>query len=125
MRGLLAPLLVTAVLAAQEAQRLDLKVLYAGVPKHARTEQWREFLAPRTKSFTAVHVEQLTEDNVGDADLVILDCPDPILRKADGQAERIAVPEPKHLTAAFGRPTIVVGGMTMVTDRLDLKSNWL
>ncbi|HEX5051671.1 MAG TPA: hypothetical protein VFZ65_07870 [Planctomycetota bacterium] len=125
MRLLLAPLLLAPVLAAQTAPKLELKVLYAGVPDDPRTEQWREFLAPRTKGFTVLDVEQLGDDTVTDADIVILDCPDPIVRNAAGNPERIKVPRPRNLTAAFGHPTIVVGGMALITDHLELKSNWL
>lgn len=125
MRTLLPLLLFVTVLAAQEAPRLELDVLYAGKPDHARTAQWREFLEPRVKSFTVVDVEKLTKDNVGDADVVVLDCPDPIVRNADGRAESIRVPRPAGFGVDFGHPTIVVGGMAMITDDLELKSNWL
>lgn len=117
-------LLFAAVLPAQ-IQKLDLKVLYAGVPDHPRTEQWRTFLAAHTTSVALADVKTLADGDGRDADVVILDCPDPIVRKADGNPERIAVPSPKGLTAAFDRPTIVVGGMTLHTDHLQLKSNWL
>ena len=95
------------------------------LPDDARTAAWREFLAPRTAGFSAIDVEQLTEQSMKDADVLILDCPDPIVRNAAGNPERINVPRPKALTAAFDRPTVVIGGMAMVTDRLDLKLDWL
>lgn len=125
MRRFVAPLLFASVLAAQEAAKLDLKVLYAGVPDHPRTAQWRAFLEQHTQQVTVVDAKQLADGDGATADVVILDCPDPIVRKADGTPERIAVPKVEKLTVAFGRPVIVVGGMAMVTDHLQLKSNWL
>jgi hypothetical protein len=117
-------LLFAAVLPAQ-IQKLDLKVLYAGVVDHPRTEQWRTFLAAHTTSVAVVDVKAIADGDGKDVDVVILDCPDPIVRKADGQPERIDVPAPKGVTVSFDRPTVVVGGMTMHTDHLQLKSNWL
>ncbi len=133
MRFVFASMLLAATTAAQEGaapapaadQHLDLRVLYAGKPDDARTAAWREFLQPRTNGFAVIDVEQLTEQSMGDADVLILDCPDPIVRNAEGKAERISVPRPKSLTAAFDRPTVVIGGMAMITDRLDLKLDWL
>lgn len=125
MRIVLPPLLLLPVLAAQETPHLDLKVLYAGVPGHARTQQWREFLAKHTQGVAVVDVTQLGDDVVSDADVVILDCPDPLVRNAEGQVQSIKVPRAKALTTRFSRPTIVVGGMVMLTDGLHLKSNWL
>lgn len=121
----LLPVWLFATVAPVQAQSLDLKVLYAGVAGHARTAQWREFLGQHGAKVTVAEVKTLADGDGQDADVIILDCPDPIVRKADGQVERIAVPTPNGLTAAFGRPTIVVGGMVMHTDRLHLKSNWL
>src|SRR5262245_18993599 len=100
MRTLL-PTCLFAVVATAQAQKLDLKVLYAGVPDHARTAQWREFLAQHTARVTVADVKELADGDGKDADVVIVDCPDPIVRKADGNPERIDVPAPKGLTAAF------------------------
>ena len=124
MRVLVVPLLAAAVLAQQE-HKLELRVLYAGVPDHPRTGQWREFLAAHTAGVTVTDVKQLADGDGADADVVILDCPDPIVRNASGKPERIDVPRPRGVTLAFGRPAIVVGGMTMLTHKLHLKSNWL
>ena len=125
MRATFVPLFAAFVpfACAQDAPKLDLKVLYAGVPDHPRTEQWREFLTTHTAGVTVVDVKQLADGAGADADVVILDCPDPIVKNAEGRPERIAVPRPSGLTLAFGRPTIVVGGMAMITDDLHLKSN--
>ena len=82
-------------------------------------------LSEKLAALTVVDAKQLADGDGADADVVILDCPDPIVRKADGNPERIAVPKVEKLTVAVGRPVIVVGGMAMVTDRLQLKSNWL
>ena len=122
---LLVPLLFAPALCAQEAPapKLDVKVLYAGVPGE-RTDEWRAFLTPRAASVETVDVEQFSEADANGFDLVILDCPDPLVRK-DGKVQRIRVPKPKQLSASFDRPTIVVGGMALITDRLELKSNWL
>lgn len=117
-------LLFAAVLPAQ-IQKLELKVLYAGVVDHPRTEQWRTFLAAHTTSVAVVDVKAIADGDGKDVDVVILDCPDPIVRKADGQPERIDVPPPKGVTVSFDCPTVVVAGMTMHTDHLQLKSNWL
>jgi len=124
MRTWLPVLLFATVLPAQAA-KLDLKVLYAGVADHPRTEQWRAFLAAHVAHVALTDVKAIADGSGTDADVVILDCPDPIVRKADGNPERIAVPSPKGLTAAFDRPTIVIAGMTLHTDHLQLKSNWL
>ncbi|MFO1078231.1 MAG: hypothetical protein U1E73_10975 [Planctomycetota bacterium] len=125
MRTLVTPLLFVGAILAQDAPHLALKVLYAGVPDHARTAGWREFLQPKVDRFTVIDVTQLTREAAGDADVVILDCPDPIVRDAAGKPTRIAVPRPQAVDADFGLPTIVVGGMAMITDGLHLKSNWL
>jgi len=128
MRTLVLPWFAAAVLPlahAQEEAKLDLKVLFAGVPGHARTAAWRDFLTKHTAGVTIVDVKQLQDGDGADADVVVLDCPDPIVRNADNQPGGIEVPRPKGLTLAFGRPTVVVGGMAMVTDDLHIKSNWL
>lgn len=122
---LAAASLAALSLPAQENEKLDLKVLFAGVAGHARTEQWQQFLARHTRDVRVLDVQAFTEADAEGADVVILDCPDPILRDGNGRPTRVAVPMPKQLTAGFARPTIVVGGMAMVTDRLQLKSNWL
>jgi hypothetical protein len=124
MRALVTPLLAATVF-AQQQPTLDLKVLYAGTPGHVRTEQWRAFLAEHTAGVTITDVKTLADGDGADADVVILDCPDPLVRDDQGQVQRIAVPVPAGLTRAFGRPAIVVGAMAMLTDRLHLKSNWL
>jgi hypothetical protein len=119
-------LLATALPAQADAvEKLDLKVLYAGVKDHPRTEQWRAFLTGHTRSVAIADVTTLADGDGKDADVVILDCPDPLVRNAAGSVDRISVPRPKGVTVAFDRPTIVVGGMTLHTDHLQLKSNWL
>ena len=127
MRVLAPPLFAVLMpfVPAQQEPKLELKVLYAGVPDHPRTEQWREFLGKHTAGVTVIDVKQLGDDTQVDADVVILDCPDPIRKNAEGRPERIDVPRPSGLTLGFARPTIVVGGMVMITDHLHLKSNWL
>ena len=69
-------LLFAAVLPAQ-IQKLDLKVLYAGVVDHPRTEQWRTFLAAHTTSVAVVDVKAIADGDGKDVDVVILDCPGP------------------------------------------------
>ncbi len=122
---ILVPALLFTGLAAAQAPRLDLKVLYAGVKDHPRTAQWREFLGGHGATVTFAEVEKLADGDGKDADVVILDCPDPIVRSATGNVERIAVPVPKGVTVAFDRPVVVIAGMAIHTDRLHLKSDWL
>lgn len=118
----LAPLLPAQ---SPESEQLDLRVLYAGVPDAPRAAAWRTFLEPRTTGFEAIAAGELSVAASEDFDVVVLDCPDPIMRDENGRPTRIKVPETPGLTATFGRPVIVVGGMALRTDRLDLKSNWL
>ncbi len=143
MLRIAAPLIVSSLLVAQDAgsdatdrratdqetadrhAKLDLDVLYVGAPEHPRTTAWRDFLAPRTAGFRVVDAESFAEADAAGADVVVLDCPDPIVRDENGRPTRIAVPQPKQLTASFATPTVVVGGMALVTDRLQLKPDWL
>jgi hypothetical protein len=132
MRNLFpAPLLVCAIAAQHPAtpqeprQHLDLAVLYAGVKDHARAAEWQEFLAPRTRKFEVVASEDLSRERAHGFDVIIVDCPDPLVKNAQGQVDRIDVPKAPGITLDFGRPTIFVGGMAMIADRLKLKLGWL
>lgn len=129
MRPIAVPFVLLGLLPAQAppdaAQKLDLKLLYAGVPGHPRTEDWRAFLQLRAKAFKVIATEQVTVETAKGFDVVIVDCPDPTVRDAAGKVERLNVPKAPGMGADFGRPVVFVGAMAMVPQRLDLMPGWL
>src|SRR6185436_2532729 len=93
MRVLSIALLFAVCLPGQTAsrpERVDLKVLYAGVPG-PRTEEWRAFLEARTAACTTITTEQVTRAAADGFDVVVVDCPDPIVRNDQGGVERLNV----------------------------------
>ena len=130
MRHLATSFLILGLVPAQAPptptgnQKLDLKVLYAGVPG-PRTDEWRAFLEPRTAGCQAIATEQVTADAAKGFDVVIVDCPDPTVKNDKGEVQQLAVPKAPGIGLDFGRPVVFVGAMAMVPHRLDLMLGWL
>jgi hypothetical protein len=129
MRHLATSFLVLGLVPAQAPtpaanQKLDLKVLYAGVPG-PRTDEWRAFLEPRTAGFQAIATEQVTAEAAKGFDVVVVDCPDPVVKNDKGEVQRLAVPKAPGIGADFGRPVVFGGAMAMVPNQLELLLGWL
>ena len=128
MRSPLVVLLCAGALPAQVSPdplpKMDVKVLYAGVPG-PRTEAWRAFLAPRTAGFEAIATEQVTVDAAKGFDVVVVDCPDPTVRDDKGDVTGLKVPKAPGIDKDFARPVVFVGAMVMIPHRLEWKLGWL
>ena len=118
-------LCATAAVAQVPEPRLDLEVLYAGVAGSPRAEDWRQFLASHVGAVEVIDTKDLTRQKAAAFHVVVLDCPDPIVRDAGGKPLRIATPAAPGVGVDFGKPIVVVGGMAMVPDHLHLKLGWL
>src|SRR5262245_56679409 len=119
--GVLAAALFAAIGIAQDpAGKIELKILYAGVPDAPRTAEWKEFLS---KTFTGVgtaDLETLDASTAKDFDVVIVDSPSPI------QGDRFKLPKPEKISLELTKPTILVGAAGgAVLNELTIKLQWL
>jgi hypothetical protein len=130
--GIKAALLIAAAagfVAAQDpAQKIDLKVLYAGVLGHPRTKDFQEFLG---KSFTevgTVELKSLDQKVAAKFDVVIVDSPSPYGQgpESRGAPPAFKMPAAPELTTDFTKPTILIGAAGgKVLGGLKIKLQWL
>jgi hypothetical protein len=114
-------ILLAALLAAPEEEKIDLAVLYAGVKDDPRAAEFTEFLS---KTFARVEATDLSALSAGTAqgfDVVVVDSPTPY--KGEGKFEMPKVPA---LGADYTKPTILMGaaGGVVLNQRRTLKLNW-
>lgn len=116
--------LTLGLLTAQEPapeHKLELKVLYAGVPDHARTAEWREFLGAAVEKVGIADVAKLDEEDAEDFDVVIVDAPPPFDASGAFKPGKIA-----KLPADWSRPTVALGyAAGMVFRERNIKLDWL
>lgn len=126
-RRFLAPVVVLlatfggTAIAQNLDQKIDLKVLYAGVPSSPRTKDFTDFL---TKTFTGVGsaaLDSLDQKAVDGFDVVIVDSPTPY------QEGKFASPKVADFAGpSWGKPTILMGAAGgTVLGKLRIKLNWL
>jgi hypothetical protein len=121
LAGCLVLALPSAAGAEEDAKKLDVQVLYAGVEDAPRTKEFKEFLGRTFTQVGTVDLTKLTHDAAKDYDVVIVDSPSPY-----GAAGKFEMPKTAALPADFGRPTIIMGaaGGSLLT-RMNIKLNWL
>jgi hypothetical protein len=122
LAALLAVWFVGPVVGAEPpppAGKINLRVLYAGVPGDARTAEFMAFLG---KYFTKVGQAPFSqfEPKMADGyDVVIFDAePKPT-------PNSIGMPPRPNLPRDYDRATVLIGGAVMVTLPLQTKIDWL
>jgi hypothetical protein len=119
----------TGILSAQDpAQKIDLKVLYAGAPESRRTKDFTEFLGKTFTEVGAVELKSLDAKAAAKYDVVIVDSPTPYLSEAESRraGTGFKMPEAPKLTTDFTKPTILMGAAGgRVLGELKIKLNWL
>jgi hypothetical protein len=127
--GLRAAVLIAAIagtLAGQDpAQKIDLKVLYAGAPESRRTTDFTEFLGKTFTEVGSVDLKSLDAKAAAKYDVVIVDSPSPYRPGTDTRSA-FKMPETPKLTLDFTKPTILMGaaGGAVLGD-LKIKLQWL
>jgi hypothetical protein len=119
----------TEPVAAQDpAQKIDLKILYAGKPGHPRTKDFEQFLGKTFTEVGTVELESLDQKAASKYDVVIVDSPSIYEEAPASRPDRPAgrLPEAPDLTTDFTKPTILIGaGGGMVLGRLRITLQWL
>jgi hypothetical protein len=130
--GMKAAFLIVAaagVLAGQDpAQKIDLKVLYAGAPESRRTTEFTEFLGKTFTEVGAVELKSLDAKAAAKYDVVIIDSPSPYRKTTETRVagSGFKMPEAPKLTTAFTKPAILMGAAGgAVLNRLEIKLDWL
>ena len=115
-----------ALAAAQDpAQKIDLKVLYAGAPESRRTTDFTEFLGKTFTEVGSVELKSLDAKAAAKYDVVIVDSPSPYRPGTDTRSA-FKMQEAPKLTLDFTKPTILMGaaGGAVLGD-LKIKLQWL
>jgi len=130
--GIKAALLILAAagfVAAQDpAQKIDLKVLYAGTLDHPRTKDFQEFLGKTFTEVGTVELKSLDQKAAAKFDVVIVDSPSPYGQGAETRdaAAAFKMPAAPALTTDFTKPTILMGAAGgKVVGGLKIKLQWL
>ena len=130
--GVRAALLLAATagfLAGQDpAQKIDMKVLYAGVPDAPRTKDFTEFLGKTFTKVGTVALKALDEKAAADYDVVIVDSPTPYQSEAESRktGSGFKMPEAPKLTTGFTKPAVLMGAAGgKVLGELKIKLQWL
>jgi hypothetical protein len=107
--------------AQDPAEKIALKVLYAGTADAPRTADFKDFLSKTFTEVGTVELKSLDAKAAEAFDVVIVDSPSPYL--AGG---KFKMPEVPALTTDFTKPTILMGGAGgAVLQRLNIKLHWL
>jgi hypothetical protein len=123
---------LTAVLAAlaasgqtaSAAEKIDLKVLYAGNPGSPRAKDFVSFLGRHFARVAETNYEKFKPQAARGFDVVIFDWTSIGARDKDG----ISLPSPMSpkLSRDFDRPAVLIGAAGgSVAEQLRLKINWL
>jgi hypothetical protein len=105
-------------------QKIDLKVLYAGVPDTPRTKDFTEFLGKTFTEVGTVALNALDQKAAAKSDVVIVDSPSPY-GAGEGPGS-FKMPDAPELTTDFTKPTILVGAAGgKVLLELKIKLTWL
>jgi hypothetical protein len=130
--GCLAALAAMVLLnaTASAAEKIDVKVLYAGKPNDARTKDFVSFLQQHFVRVGEADYEKFKPDEARDFDVVIFDWPSIYPRDKDGKIApkltSLNSPKPPKLPEDFTRPAILIGAAgASATAQLRLKINWL
>ena len=115
---------------ASAAEKIQLKVLYAGKPNDTRTKDFVSFLQQHFVRVGEVDYEKFKADEAKDFDVVLFDWPSIYPRDKDGKIDpklnSLNSPKPPKLPEDFDRPAILIGAAgSSATSQLRLKINWL
>jgi hypothetical protein len=116
------------VAAQDPAQKIDLKILYAGPLGHPRTKDFEQFLAKTFKEVGTVELKLLDQKAAAKYDVVIVDSPSIYEEEAETRPGQPAgkLPQAPVLTTEFTKPTILIGAAGgMVLGRLRITLQWL
>jgi hypothetical protein len=115
---------------AWAAEKIDLKVLYAGNPGSARAKDFASFLRRHFTKVGEINYDKFREAEAKGFDVVVFDWTSIYPRDKAGKISpkitRIDTPKAPELSASFDRPAILIGaaGGTLA-GRLRLKIDWL
>jgi hypothetical protein len=130
--GIKAALLIVAAagfVAAQDpAQKIGLKVLYAGVLDSPRTKDFTAFLGKTFTEVGTVELKSLDHKAAAKYDVVIVDSPSPYAQGPESRdgASGFKMPDAAKLTTDFTKPTILMGAAGgKVLGGLRIKLQWL
>jgi hypothetical protein len=133
MRCLL-PAVVLAALAVLgqtvAAEKIDLKVLYAGNPGSPRTKDFVSFLGQHFSRVDETNYEKFKADDAKGFDVVIFDWTSIYPRDKDGKIAptltSLHSPKTPGLSADFDRPAVLIGAAGGYLARpMRLKIDWL
>jgi hypothetical protein len=127
--GLLMLSAVGGIAFAQDpAQKIGLKVLYAGVLDSPRTKDFTDFLGKTFTEVGTVELKSLDQKAAAKYDVVIVDSPSPYAQGPESRdaASGFKMPDAPKLTTDFTKPTIVMGAAGgKVLGGLRIKLQWL
>ena len=130
--SLIAALVALSVLSppASAAEKINLKVLYAGNHGSPRTKDFISFLEQHFVKVGQTNYEQFKQDEAKAFDVVIFDWTSIYPRDKDGKIDAkgtgIHSPKAPVLSAAFDRPAVLIGAAGgFLGQSLRLKIDWL
>ncbi len=115
---------------ASAADKLNLKVLYAGNPVSTRAKDFVAFLEKYFSKVGSADFGKFQEKHAKDYDVVIFDWtsiyPRDKTGKLDNSVGNISMPPAPHLSQTFAKPAILIGAAGgQVAGSLQIKINWL
>lgn len=130
IRSLVLLSLTLAGMAPQEpaAEKIALRVLYAGQPESPREKEFVELLGRHFEKVGTIHLKSASTDAAKDWDVVVLDWVSIYARDEKGEMVRgkgLTMP-PVKLDAKFSRATVMIGATGgQVGGARKLKLDWL
>ncbi len=117
---LASALVLTAPAAAQEPEKIDLRVLVTGIPGSVRLAEFETFLSEHFKKVGTTSYSDFEPQQARGYDVLIIDAE---VRPKPG---RIGLPRAPRLTAQFDRASVLVAGAGARLQRtLENKIDWL
>src|SRR5262249_46728566 len=112
------------------AEKLNVRVLYAGNPDSARAKDFVSFLRQQFANVGEANYEKFKEDDAKSFDVVIFDWTSIYPRDKDGKIDHkftgLHSPKAPHLSPAFDRPAILIGAAGgFLAGKSRLKIDWL
>jgi hypothetical protein len=112
------------------AEKLDIRVLYAGNPGSARAKDFVSFLRQHFAEVRETNYEKFQPAEANGSDVVIFDWTSIYPRDKDGKVEKkftgMHSPKTPRLSADFARPAILIGAAGgQLAGTLKLKIDWL
>ena len=131
-RSLVVALAALTLLCQQvpAAEKLGVRVLYAGNPGSDRAKDFVSFLGQHFATVSETNYEKFRQSEVNGFDVVIFDWTSIYPRDKDGKLAQTTTglhsPKPPRLSAEFDRPAILIGAAGgSLAGSLRLKIDWL